>query len=283
MLESEVTLLEVLKILPKDDPDCVEVVRSQLEAMSIAIYEKIKELQIKSHSNSNITVSFNHKKEHIEITGSHLLIATGRQANVDSLDLEKAGIKYTSKGIEVNKHLQTSNKKIYALGDVIGTYQFTHMAEYQAGIVLRNLAFKMPAKVDYRAVPWVSYTELELAHVGMLAADALKQSDLKITEWSFVDNDRAQTERNIHGKIKIITDKKGKILGVSIVGPHAGELILPWVIAIRERKTLRTFTDAIIPYPTLSEISKRVAGAFYTPKLFSNKTRTLVRWLQKLG
>ncbi|QLZ69112.1 mercuric reductase [Legionella sp. PC1000] len=283
MLESEVTLLEALKILPKDDADCVEVVRSQLEAMNIAIYEQIKELQIKSHSNSKITVSFSYQKEHIEITGSHLLIATGRQANVADLDLDKAQIKYTSKGIEVNKRLQTTNKKIYALGDVIGTYQFTHMAEYQAGIVLRHLAFKIPAKVDYRAVPWVTYTEPELAHVGMLAADALKQPDLKITEWSFVDNDRAQTERNIQGKIKIITNKKAKILGVTIVGPHAGELILPWVMAIRERKTLRTFTDSIIPYPTLSEISKRVAGAFYTPKLFSNKTRTLVRWLQKLG
>lgn len=283
MLGSEVTLLEQFEILPKDDADSVEVVRNQLKAMNIAIYEHIKELKVQPHANSSITVLFNYQKEHVTITGSHLLVATGRKANVDGLDLDKAGIKYSSKGIEVNARLQTSNKKIYALGDVIGTYQLTHMAEYQSGIVLRNIAFKIPSKVDYRAVPWVTYTEPEIAHVGMLATETLKHPSLIVTEWSFADNDRAQTERNLKGKIKIITDKKARVLGVTIAGPHAGELILPWVIAIRERKKLRTFSDVIIPYPTLSEISKRVAGAFYTPILFSNKTRTLVRWLKKLG
>ncbi len=283
MLGSEVTLLDVLNILPNDDADCVAIVHEQLEKMDIAIYEQIKELQIKSYESPNITVSFKYQNTQLTISGSHLLIAAGRQVNINSLDLDKANVKYTSKAIAVNARLQTSNKKIYAIGDVTGAYQFTHMAEYHAGVVLRNLVFKIPSKVDYRAVPWVTYTDPELAHVGMLAAEALKRSNSNITEWSFVDNDRAQTERTLKGKIKIVTDKKGKILGVTIVGPHAGELILPWVMAIRERKRLRTFTDVIIPYPTLSEISKRVAGAFYKPKLFSNKTRTLVRWLQKLG
>ncbi|HAT9357410.1 TPA: mercuric reductase, partial [Legionella pneumophila subsp. pneumophila] len=120
-------------------------------------------------------------------------------------------------------------------------------------------------------------------HVGLGASDALKHPDSQIIEWPFVDNDRAQTEHTLNGKIKIITDNKARILGVTIVGPHAGELILPWVMAIREKKNLRSFTDVIVPYPTLSEISKRVAGNFYAPKLFSNKTRTLVRWLQKIG
>ncbi|KTD14749.1 mercuric reductase [Legionella gratiana] len=282
MLGSDVTLLEVLNILPKDDTDCVAIVRDQLKKMNIAIYEHIKELQIKSQENCNITVSFNYQNDQLTITGSHVLVATGRQANINNLDLDKAKIKYTPKAIEVNAHLRTSNKSIYALGDVTGAYQFTHMAEYQAGIVLRNLVFKLPSKVNYRAVPWVTYTEPELAHVGLLLNDALKYPGTKITEWSFADNDRAQTECALKGKIKVITNKKGKILGVTIVGPHAGELILPWVIAVQEQKTLRTFTDVIVPYPTLSEISKRVAGAFYAPKLFSNKTRTLVRWLQKI-
>ncbi|MDF1929120.1 hypothetical protein PGH45_02195 [Legionella pneumophila] len=157
------------------------------------------------------------------------------------------------------------------------------MASYQAGIVLRNIVFKLPSKVDYRAIPWVTYTDPELAHVGIGVSDALKHPDTQIIEWPFVDNDRAQTEHTLNGKIKIITDKKARILGVTIVGPHAGELILPWIMAIREKKTLRSFTDVIVPYPTLSEISKRVAGSFYAPKLFSNKTRMLVRWLQKIG
>ncbi|WP_454783726.1 FAD-dependent oxidoreductase [Legionella sp. WA2024007413] len=283
MLGSKVTLLDAANILPKDDADCVQIVRDQLETMNIAIYEHIKDLQVESHSKSKIKISFSDPNDHVTITGSHLLIATGRKANVDGLDLHKAEVKYTSKGIKVNKRLQTSNNKIYAIGDVIGGFQFTHMAEYQAGIVLRNIVFKLPFKVDYRAIPWVTYTEPELAHVGMLLADAKKNSSIKVFEWPFMDNDRAQTERTVQGKIKIITDAKAKILGVTIVGPHAGELILPWVIAIREQKKLRTFTDTIVPYPTLSEISKRVASAYYTPKLFSKITRTLVRWLQKLG
>lgn len=283
MLGSKVTILEGLNILPKDDADCVAEIRRQLEEMSIAIYEQVKVQQIETHSDTGIIVSFEYQNESATITGSHLLIATGRRANVDGLDLEKANVKYTPKGIEVNQRLQTSNKKIYALGDVTGPYQFTHMAGYQAGIVLRNVVFKWPAKVNYNAVPWVTYTEPELAHVGLLATEVQKRPDIQMTEWPFVDNDRAQTEHTLNGKIKIITDKKARILGVTIVGPHAGELILPWVMAIREKKTLRSFTDVIAPYPTLSEISKRVAGEFYTPKLFSDKTRWLVRWLQKLG
>ncbi|HAT8179155.1 TPA: mercuric reductase [Legionella pneumophila] len=283
MLGSKVTLLEGLNLLPKDDPDCVAVLRTQLKSMNILIHEQIKITQINSHPDTGISVCFEFQNTQFTIIASHLLIATGRRANVNLLDLEKAGVKFTSKGIEVNKHLQTSNRKIYALGDVTGLYQFTHMASYQAGIVLRNIVFKLPAKVDYKAIPWVTYTDPELAHVGLRASDALKYPDTQITEWPFVDNDRAQTERTLNGKIKIITDKKARILGVTIVGPHAGELILPWVMAIREKKTLRSFTDAIVPYPTLSEISKRVAGEFYAPKLFSNKTRTLVRWLQKIG
>ncbi|HIF0330236.1 TPA: dihydrolipoyl dehydrogenase family protein, partial [Legionella pneumophila] len=283
MLGSQVTLLEGLSLLPKDDPDCVAVLRTQMKSMNILIYEQIKITQINSHPDTGISVCFEFQNTQFTITASHLLIATGRRANVNLLDLEKAGVKFTSKGVEVNKYLQTSNKKIYALGDVTGFYQFTHMASYQAGIVLRNIVFKLPAKMDYKAIPWVTYTDPELAHVGLRASDALKYPDTQITEWPFIDNDRAQTERTLNGKIIIITNKKARILGVTIVGPHAGELILPWIMAIREKKTLRSFTDAIVPYPTLSEISKRVAGEFYAPKLFSNKTRTFVRWLQKIG
>ncbi|KGP62494.1 hypothetical protein EP47_06195 [Legionella norrlandica] len=282
MLGSQVTILEGLNILPKDDKDCVQIIRHQFEMMAIAIHEQTKVQQIESNADASITVSFEAQSKQWTVSGSHLLIATGRRANIGNLDLEKAGVQYTSQGIEVNNRLQTSNKYIYAIGDVTGPYQFTHMASYQAGIALRNIVFKIPAKINYHAIPWVTYTEPELAHVGMLASEILKRPDFQVTEWPFVDNDRAQTEGTLRGKIKIITNKKAKILGVTIVGPHAGELILPWVMAIREQKTLRSFTDTIAPYPTLSEISKRVAGEFYAPKLFSSKTRSLVRWLQKL-
>lgn len=283
MLGSKVTLLEAMTILPKDDADCVTVVRSQLQATQVKLYEQVKIQTVIQNKDESISVHLDNEDKPLIISGSHLLVAAGRLANVEGLGLEKAGVEYTPKGIKTNARLQTSNKKIYAIGDVTGPYQFTHMASYQAGIALKNIVFKWPAKVDYKAVPWVTYTEPELAHVGLLAERALKDPTLKITEFAFDEVDRAQADNQLGGKIKVITDKKAKILGVSIVGAHAGELILPWVIAIREGKTLRSFTDAIAPYPTLSEISKRVAGEYYKPLLFSNKIRRLVRWLNKLG
>ena len=283
MLGSKVTIIEGLTILPKDDIDCVSILREQLNFMGVVIHEKSKVQKITHTTKNNIKIVIEKQKKTIIISGSHLLIATGRRANVGGLDLEKAGIRYSDKGIDVNSYLQTTNKKVYALGDVVGAYQFTHIASYHAGIVLRNSVFRIPYKIHYNAVPWVTFTEPEIAHVGILAEDALKRTDLKMTQWLFMDNDRAHTEHNVQGKIKVITDKKAKILGVTIVGSHAGELILPWVIAVREQKSLRTFTDAIVPYPTLSDISKRVAGEFYKPQLFSKKTRWLVRLLNKLG
>jgi pyruvate/2-oxoglutarate dehydrogenase complex dihydrolipoamide dehydrogenase (E3) component len=282
MLGSKVSILEGATILANDDVDCVAILRNQLELMNIMIYEQAQVQRVEIHSDKSITVHVERNGEHIAITGSHLLIATGRQANVTGLNLEQAGVRY-SKTIEVNSHMQTTCKKIYAIGDVVGPYQFTHMANYQAGIALRNIVFKIPTSADYRTVPWVTYTEPEIAHVGTRIKDIQDKNTIIITEWSFEENDRAQIEGSITGKIKVITNKKGKILGVTIVGSHAGELILPWVMAIREGKTLRAFTDVIVPYPTLSEISKRVAGEFYKSTLFSPLVRWLVSWLKKLG
>lgn len=283
MMGSRVTILEAFKILPKDDVDCVDILRGQFESMKITIHEEIAIQEVTKNADGSITIQCEQHEESIEITGSHLLIATGRRANVTNLNLERANIAYSNKGIQVDRRLRSTNKKVYAIGDVAGTFQFTHIANYHAGIVLRNILFRLPAKVDYQAVPWVTYTEPEMAHVGILAEDALKDPNTQISEGIFLDNDRAQAESKTQGKIKVISNKKSHILGVTIVGAEAGELILPWVMAIREKKTLRSFTDLIAPYPTLGEISKRVAGQFYTPKLFSNTTRLLVRLLLKLG
>lgn len=283
MLGSEVTIIERESLLFKGDIDGVNLFSDQLKTLGVAVYEQSNIEHVAYDQDNRINVIVQCQEKHITITGSHLLIATGRRPNIAGLDLDKANIRYSNKGITVNNRLQTNHPSIYALGDVVGSYPFTHVASYHAGIVLRNIVFKFPAKVDYRAVPWVTYTQPEIAQVGLLAKQALTQSNLQITEWLFSDNDRAQTDQTPMGKIKVITNKKGTILGVTIIGEHAGELILPWVIAIREKKTLRRFTDAIVPYPTLSEVSKRVAGEFYTSKLFSNKTRWLVGLLKKLG
>ncbi len=282
MLGCEVSILEAETILPHDDASCVDIVRKQLEAMKIGLHEKSKVKKVEQ-KRAGIRVTMEKEGSEMEVTGSHLLVATGRRPNVKDLNLDKANVEHSPKGIEVNQRLRTTNKKIYAIGDVTGSYQFTHIANYHAGIVLRNILFWLPAKVDYSAIPWVTYTTPELAHAGMSTKEASEKDDVQTTEFSFADNDRAQTEHASTGKVSVITTPKGKILGVTIVGKNAGELLLPWVMAIGEKKSLRAFTDAIVPYPTLSEVNKQVAGEFYKPKLFSKWVRKIVKGLLKLG
>jgi len=200
------------------------------------------------------------------------------------LDLESAGIEYSKKGITVDARLRTSNKRVFAMGDVIGGYQFTHVAGYHAGIVIRNALFRLPAKVDYRALPWVTFTDPELAHVGLTEEQAREaHNEIRVLRWPFGENDRAQAERTTDGLIKVVTDKKGRILGASIVGAHAGELLLPWILAIQQKHKIGTMASIIAPYPTLSEVSKRLAGSFFTGSLFSDRTRRIVRFLSKFG
>jgi pyruvate/2-oxoglutarate dehydrogenase complex dihydrolipoamide dehydrogenase (E3) component len=283
MLGSKVSILEGFKLLPKDDADAVDILRTHLLKLGIDIHEGIQVKLVQALDNKNVQVQIESEAKLIEIEGTHVLISTGRRANVADLGLEAAGVNFSEKGIQVDARLRCSNKKIYAMGDVVGPFQFTHIANYHAGIVLRNILFRLPAKVNYHAVPWVTYTYPQIAHVGLLLEEAEKQPCFVITEVFFSDNDKAVITGSTLGKIKVITNKKGRIFGVTITGQHAGELILPWVIAIREKKSLRVFTDTIVPYPTLSEISKRVAGEFYKPQIFSNKMRYLVRGLLKLG
>ena len=194
-------------------------------------------------------------------------------------------MKFEKRGITVDEHLKTSNPKIFAIGDVSGGPQFTHVAGYHAGIIIRQICFKMFwAKVDYKALPWVTYADPELAQVGLTEGEARKKhgDDIKVAEWHFDENDRAIAERATKGQIRVITDKKGLILGASIVGPSAGELIGLWALAITNGMKVGAVTGMIAPYPTLGEVSKRAAGAWYTPSLFSDKTKRIVGLLQKL-
>jgi pyruvate/2-oxoglutarate dehydrogenase complex dihydrolipoamide dehydrogenase (E3) component len=283
MLGARVTILEAFKLLPKDDAGAVQVVRDALLNQGLEIHEGIQIKSVSTSVDRYPTVHYEHEGKPVELEGTHLLVSAGRRANVQGLGLEDAGVVFSDKGLQVDKRLRSSNKKIYGLGDVVGSFQFTHVASYHAGIVLKNILFRLPAKVDYRAVPWVTYTNPAIAHVGMLCEEAERASHTRVTEAFFSDNDRAVTRGSTAGKITVITNKKGRILGVTIVGLGADELILPWVIAIREKKSLRVFTDTIVPYPTLSEISKRVAGEFYKPTLFSSSMRRLVRSLLKFG
>lgn len=282
-LGAEVTILEAQTICPKDDPELVEVVRQSLIADGVAVLERTKVKAIEGEAGAPVAVVETPEGER-RIAGSHLLVAAGRRATVDGLDLEKAGIAFTPKGITVDDGLRSTNKRVYAVGDVAGGLQFTHVAGYHAGIFIRRALFRLPAKASATAIPWVTYTDPELAQVGQTEAQArAAHGEVRIARWSFHENDRAQSERDTHGLVKIVATARGRILGVGIVGAHAGDLIQTWVLAMNKGLTLRDVAGAVVPYPTRSEASKRAAGAFYTPSLFSDRTRWLVRMLAKLG
>jgi pyruvate/2-oxoglutarate dehydrogenase complex dihydrolipoamide dehydrogenase (E3) component len=281
-LGCKVAVLEAFSILPKDDPQAVDVVRRRLHAEGLEIIEGAKVKSIAKDGNG-ISAVVQSNATSRNIAGTHLLVATGRRPNVHDLGLEAAGIEYSAKGIKVDRRLRTTNKRVFAVGDVAGGYQFTHLASYHAGIVIRNALFNLPAKVDHSAVPCVTYTDPELAHVGLAEAQARAADPAaKAVTWLFEENDRAQTERATEGFVKAVVGKNRQVLGATIVGRHAGELILPWVLAVQKGLKIGDLASIIAPYPTLSEVSKRVAGAWYAPRLFSEKTRWVVRWIQRL-
>ncbi len=282
-LGARVTVLQRDRIMPKDDPEAVEVVRKRFIEEGVDVRENVT-VKAAAPCMNGIAVMVEDGGEEMRIEGSHLLVSAGRVASVDGLNLEAAGIAYTAKGIRVDSRLRTSNKRVFAIGDAAGGYQFTHMAAYHAGIVIRNALFHWPAQVKYHAVPWVTYTDPELAQVGLTEAQAVGKygSKTRVTRWSFAENDRAQAERDTSGLIKVVTGPGARIVGATIVGPHAGEMITTWILAVNEGLKIGAIANLIVPYPTLGEVSKRAAGAYYTDTLFSSRTRRLVSLLQKL-
>jgi pyruvate/2-oxoglutarate dehydrogenase complex dihydrolipoamide dehydrogenase (E3) component len=278
-LGSRVTVLEAKQILPKDDPDAVAVVRESLTKDGVVIREGAAVTAV-AKADGGVAVTLGQGDI---VTGSHLLLAAGRTPNVDGLNLEAAGVKYSRKGVEVDAGLRTANPRVYAIGDVAGGLQFTHVAGYHAGIIIRRLLFKVPAKADTTAVPWCTYTDPELAHVGLTEAQAREKGlKVSIARWPLHDNDRAQAERETHGLAKVVV-VKGRVVGATIVAPHAGDLILPWVIAVGQKMKLSAMAGLVAPYPTFSEISKRAAGSYFTPTLFSGRTRGLIKILSWFG
>lgn len=282
-LGSDVTVLEMFSIMPKDDPELVDIVRTRLVEEGLTLKEGVKVVKT-AKTSDGIKVTIERDGVEEVISGTHLLVAAGRRVNIEGLNLKGAGVAYDERAIKVDARLRTSNKKIFAIGDVAGGFQFTHKAGYDAGVVIKNALFRLPAKADYSALPWVTYTTPELASVGMNEEAALKaHGDIRILRWPFAENDRARAEGQTDGLIKVITTQKGKILGCSIVGPHAGELIGTWTLALTKKLKIGDMASMIAPYPTLSEVSKRAAGSFYTPSLFSEKTKKIVRFLLSFG
>lgn len=280
-LGAAVTIVDQVTILPKDDSDAASVVRNALRGDGITLIQSTAIERIAaSPSGPELLLSDGRR-----LVGSHLLIAAGRTVNVDDLGLEAADIEYDRKGIKVDARLRTTNRRIYAAGDVTGGLQFTHLAGYHAGIVLRNALFRLPARTDLNSFPWVTYTDPELAQVGLNEAQAreLHGDRMRVIRASFDENDRTLAEGDDVGFLKVMLDHRGHILGATMVGPHAGELIQIWALAMSSKLKIGAVANFIAPYPTLGEINKSAARSFYTPVLFGPWIRRLVHFLGKFG
>ena len=279
-LGSQVTVLEVADFLAKDDPELAAIVIARLKSEGVDLRGHAKIARVERTS-SGVAVIL---EDGERLEGSRLLVAAGRAPIVESLDLDKAGVAHTAKGITVDATLRTSNRNVWAIGDCNGLYAFTHMAGYEASLFIRGALFRAPARLDAAIVPWATYTDPELAQVGLSERQAReKHGDaIKVLRWKLSENDRAQTERATEGMVKAITDRHGRILGAAIVAPHAGELIQPWCLAIFKRLKISALAGFVPPYPTLGEASKRAAGSSFTDTLFGPRTRWLVRLLSRL-
>jgi pyruvate/2-oxoglutarate dehydrogenase complex dihydrolipoamide dehydrogenase (E3) component len=289
-LGSEVVVLEGMKALGKDDPELSQVLLAHLRAEGLDIREGAKVEQVEGGPGAiRVTMATADGIDVVE--GTHLLVAAGRKPNVADLNLEVAGVNFDRRGIQVSSSLLTSNPKVFAIGDVTGRQQFTHVANYHAGIVFRRMLLGRLAPLMGKAaklredhVPWVTYTDPELANVGLTEDEARKRlGQINIYRWPFHENDRAQAERATEGFVKVVTDRKGRIVGAAIVGEHAGEIIQMWSLAISQGLGIKAMTQWISPYPTLSEVNKRAALGYYAAKAGSPLVRRVVGLVRKLG
>jgi len=261
------------QVLTAEDEDMAEVVQEALKTEGVKLDLCANTKEVRKVAGGVEVVYERDGKEYV-IKAEKLLVAAGRAPNVGGLKLENCGVEYDKRGVKTDLRLRTSQKHIFAAGDVLGKYQFTHAAGYEGGIVISNVVFRLPRKVDYTWLPWCTYTDPELASVG-LNEKAAKKAGLEYTIWEedFADNDRAQAEGKTNGKIKLVLDNKEKPLGVQIVGVHAGELAAEWVAVLNAKTGLSTLASSMHPYPTVSEINKRVAGKVLSSKIFSEKVR----------
>lgn len=262
-----VTVIEGAKALGKDDPEMAAIVLDNLRAEGVEIAEDAMAKEIRG------------KKGAIEIEaqdgrifkGTHLLMAVGRKANIERLNLDAAAIEHHRGGIKVGANLRSSNRRVYAVGDVAGGLQFTHVAGYHAGVVIKSMLFGLPSKAKTAHIPWATYTDPELAQIGLTEAQAREKhgGKLEVVRFDFSGSDRLIAEGKARGLIKVMI-VKGRPVGASIAGPSAGELIGFWAMALANNMKMGAIAATVLPYPTVGEVNKRVAGAYFTPRLFEN-------------
>lgn len=278
-LGSHVTVLQRSdQVLSKEDKDMADLVMSVLMDEGVTFYLGCRLLSASANGGGKEVRFIDSKEEERSVCSEEILVALGRTVNIEGFDLEKTGVKFSRRGIEVDSRMRTSQKHIFAAGDVIGGYQFTHAAGYEGGIVLSNAILHFPKKADYTWMPWCTYTSPELASIGLNEKRA-EEAGISYSVYSepFSDNDRANAEGATSGKVKLLLNGKGKPLGVQICGPRAGDLLGEWVAVLNGGVKPATLAGSVHPYPTLAEINKRVVGSIYSPKLFSDRVRKALK------
>lgn len=279
-LGSEVHVIDMASgILMNDDPELTSVLRSKMTSEGVTFHLNAAVKRIEK-SGKFVKVVYEQNDEEKSVDGNRILLATGRRANIEALNLDAAGVEYSKSGVTVNNSCRTNKKHIYAIGDVTGRYQFTHMSEHMAKVATSNALLKIPMKIDQKHVPWVTYTEPELGHVGATEKE-LKERGISFETYRFPFSkiDRAITDGATEGLIKVYAKKwSGKILGASIVGAHAGEMISQYALAMRNGVSLRDFADTIHPYPSYGLGARRAADQWY----IKNQSETLVKWIKRI-
>ena len=278
-LGSKVTVLQRSpQILSSEDTDLADELKRILENEGIEFHLGCTMLSAADKGAEKLVAIRNGDGQEVKVVGSDILVAAGRRVNVDGLSLEKAGIDFDRQGISVDRRLRTSSKNIFAAGDVIGGYQFTHAAGYEGGIVVTNAVMGLPRKVNYRWMPHCTYCDPELGGMGLNEKQAREQGiSYEVFEEKFSDNDRAQAEAETSGKIKVLLDLKGKVLGVRVLGYHAGDLLAQWVGLLNGGVKMSVAAGSVHPYPTVAEINKRVIGSYFSKKIFSDRVRKILK------
>ncbi len=278
-LGSKVTVIEGEKALGKDDPELAGIVLDRLRQEGVKIVEGAMVSTVGGEA-GRIEVGV---KDGRSFAGSHLLMAVGRKASIADLGLEAAGVEH-DRAVKVGDDLRSTNRRIYAIGDVAGRLQFTHVAGYHAGVIIRAMLFALPSKARSDHIPWVTYTDPELAQVGLTEAQAneIHGAKVEIARFRYDENDRAVATRQTEGLIKVMV-VRGRPVGATIVGADAGELIGLWALAIANKMKMSAVANMVAPYPTLGEINKRAAGAYFSPRLFdSSMVKAVVGFVQKV-
>lgn len=282
-LGSAVTVVEAARPLGRDDPELAAIALEAVRADGVTILDATRVTAVE-RIEAGVEIAAEGPAGAVRLAGTHLLLATGRRPNVEELGLDSAGIAHDAAGIRTDAGMRTTNPRVFAVGDITGRLAFTHIAGHQAGLTVRRILFRLPARERRAVLPWVTFTDPELGWVGLSEAEAaVRYGPIRVSRWPFRDNDRAAIERATLGLVKLVATRRGRILGAGVVGRGAGELVALLQLAISQGSSMRALASMIAPYPTLAEAVRRAGLAHYADGLTSPWVKRIIKGLKHFG